>query len=354
MAARFSSVRAAMSETELDALYIAAGPNYAWLVGGSPYEGGLPIWLSGLVVPRERDAVAVMSGMHADILDLSGVGEVVTYEDGDDVLPALRRTLQAAGIRADSRLGVEDRIGFADAQALTAAAPGVSLGSAQAVFDAVRAVKDADEIALLRRSGAAVDAAYAAARDALAAGGTIAGAGVAMTEAMLAHGASRPQLGGAFLDYAGAAPDGLLDVDIGASFGGYSVDTARSFHIGAPSPELLEQFEVVRAAYDAAEAVVRPGVAVEDVHAACADVLAAAGHKQAWKVGHGVGLADGHEAPLLQPGNATPLQPGMAFTIDPGFFVERNRPLHIEETVLVTDAGCERLTAFPFDLVVIA
>jgi Xaa-Pro aminopeptidase len=174
-----------------------------------------------------------------------------------------------------------------------------------------------------------------------------------MTAAMVASGAHKPQLGGSFRDYATAADSNLVDIDIGASFGGYSVDTARSFYVGEPTEEIVAQYEVVRAAYDAAEAVTRAGVPAEAVHAACADVISAAGFNQSWKVGHGVGLADGHEAPLLQPGNATALEPDMVFTIDPGFFVARNLPLHLEETVRVTETGCERLTSYPLDLVVI-
>jgi Xaa-Pro aminopeptidase len=170
---------------------------------------------------------------------------------------------------------------------------------------------------------------------------------------MLARGAHRPLLGGAFRNYATARMPGLVDIDIGASFGGYSVDSARSFHVGAPSAELVEHHAVVKAAYEAAEAVVRAGVPAEAVHTACAEVLASAGLKQSWKVGHGVGLADGHEAPLVQPGNEAPLEAGMAFTIDPGFFVERDLPLHLEETVLVTETGCERLSTFPLELVVV-
>lgn len=353
VARRWEAVRAALAATELDALYMTAGPNYAWLVGGSPYAGGLPVWLSALVIPREGDAVAVMSGMHADILDLTAVDHVVTYEDGDDVIATLRRGLEAAGLTGAQRMGVEERMGFADVNALAAAAPALELTSAQSLFDDLRAVKDDGEIDLLRRSGAAADAAFEAGRAAFAEGGTVADAGVRMTEVMLAHGANRPLLGGAFRNYGTAPSDGLVDIDIGASFGGYSVDTARSFHIGAPTSELSEQYAVVRAAYDAAEAVVRDGVPAEDVHAACAKVLTEAGYKQSWKIGHGVGLADGHEAPLVQPGNTNALRSNMAFTIDPGFFVGRDLPLHVEETVLVTDSGCERLTSFSLDLIVI-
>jgi Xaa-Pro aminopeptidase len=43
----------------------------------------------------------------------------------------------------------------------------------------------------------------------------------------------------------------------------------------------------------------------------------------------------------------------MVFTIDPGFFLSLNEPLHIEETVLVTDDGCERMTRFPLGILVV-
>ena len=96
--------------------------------------------------------------------------------------------------------------------------------------------------------------------------------------------------------------------------------------------------------------VVRPGVPAEDVHRACAEVMADAGYEQVWKVGHGVGLAPIHEPPLLQVGYADPLEEGMVFTIDPGAFIARNVPIHIEDTVVVTADGVESLTRFPREL----
>ena len=100
-------------------------------------------------------------------------------------------------------------------------------------------------------------------------------------------------------------------------------------------------------------AATRAGVTAESVHRACRDAMRAAGYEQVWKVGHGVGLAEAHEAPLLQPGNTTLLEPGVVVTIDPGAFIARDTPIHIEDTVVVTEQGCRALNQFPRDMLVV-
>jgi Xaa-Pro dipeptidase len=355
--ARWGRAVEALGDAELDAIYVTAGPNFKWLTGVSPYPGGLPIWLSAIIVTADGSGLAVVSSMHAEIFSLEGTGvsDVVTYDDGDDTQAVLAKALEAAKIRPGNRVGVEDAITFGDTSTIAAVAPDVTLTSAQAIFDALRAVKDDAEVALLRRSGQAVDAAYTAAARTMRAGDTMAEAGIAMYRAMIEAGATQPHVSGSFKHYRDdvlRAGD-FLDIDIGADCAGYSVDTARNIFIGEPDAALAADYAVLEQAYEAAAAAVRPGVPVSRIHDACADVLTAAGKRQSWKVGHGVGLADGHEAPLLQPGNDTPLEPNMVFTIDPGFFVRTDEPLHIEETVLVTETGCERLTSFPLGMLVV-
>ena len=75
--------------------------------------------------------------------------------------------------------------------------------------------------------------------------------------------------------------------------------------------------------------------------------MSEAGFDQVWKVGHGVGLAESHEPPLLQLENTDLIESGMVFTIDPGAFFERATPIHIEDTVVVTESGCESMNEFP-------
>ena len=59
--------------------------------------------------------------------------------------------------------------------------------------------------------------------------------------------------------------------------------------------------------------------------------------------GHGLGL-EIHETPRLGRSDRTKLEPGMAITIEPGVYYPGTGGIRIEDTVLVTDTGCEILT----------
>jgi Xaa-Pro aminopeptidase len=120
--------------------------------------------------------------------------------------------------------------------------------------------------------------------------------------------------------------------------------------LGDPGEDARRLYDATLRAWEASMATVRPGVQAQEVHRVCAEVMEDAGYAQVWKVGHGVGLAPIHEPPLLQIGNDEPLQAGMVFTIDPGAFLRRDTPVHIEDTVVVTETGCESLTRFPRSL----
>ncbi|GAB3806951.1 hypothetical protein GCM10027605_36080 [Micromonospora zhanjiangensis] len=102
----------------------------------------------------------------------------------------------------------------------------------------------------------------------------------------------------------------------------------------------------------ATAAAVAPGVTAESVDAAARDVIADAGYGPAFlhRTGHGIGL-DGHEEPYLVGGNSLPLEPGMAFSIEPGIYLAGRHGARIEDIVVCTDAGVERLNTIPTELV---
>jgi Xaa-Pro aminopeptidase len=60
------------------------------------------------------------------------------------------------------------------------------------------------------------------------------------------------------------------------------------------------------------------------------------------RTGHGIGL-DAHEQPYLVAGNPRVIEPGMAFSIEPGIYLPGRWGMRIEDIVVTTDDGVDRL-----------
>lgn len=238
---------------------------------------------------------------------------------------------------------------------------GLTFHSTQHLVEQARMVKDASEIAILREAAArlapVVDACLASAR----AGVPERVVAAVVEGAMRAAGFERP----AFDTIVASGPnsarphhragdrvlaDGdLVVLDFGGVLDGYCSDITRTIVLGHPSDRARHLYEAVREAQQAAIDAVRPGVEATAVDAAAREVLTARGLGDAFGhgTGHGLGL-DVHEEPRIgkprAETTAVRLEPGMVFTIEPGAYLAGFGGVRIEDDVLVTDTGCERLT----------
>ena len=140
----------------------------------------------------------------------------------------------------------------------------------------------------------------------------------------------------------------LVVVDAGCVLDGYCSDCTRTYATGELPAELEEAYAVCLEAQLAGLAAVRPGVAGGEADAAARAVIEAAGLGERFGhgLGHGVGL-EVHEAPTLRPGAADVLEPGNVVTVEPGVYLPGAGGVRIEDLVLVTADGCERLTLLP-------
>ena len=146
----------------------------------------------------------------------------------------------------------------------------------------------------------------------------------------------------------------LLLVDMGAMLQGYCSDMTRTVHLGTPPKRIREMYNAVLEAQLAGIAAVRPGVTAGKIDMATRRVLKQHGLDKAFvhSTGHGLGL-EIHEAPRLGKKDPTKLAPGMAITIEPGVYLEGFAGIRIEDTVLVTETGCDVLTPSPKEFIVI-
>jgi Xaa-Pro aminopeptidase len=153
----------------------------------------------------------------------------------------------------------------------------------------------------------------------------------------------------------------LLLVDWGVSAPLYKSDLTRvldtrtnslfSRNAPATTAKLHEVYSVVLQAQEAALRAVRPGVSTRIIDAAARSMIADAGYGEYFGhgLGHGIGLQI-HEAPWLRPNSDTLVEPGMVFTLEPGIYLPGWGGVRIEDDVLVTPDGVERLTHLPRDL----
>lgn len=147
----------------------------------------------------------------------------------------------------------------------------------------------------------------------------------------------------------------FLLVDMGALRHGYCSDMTRMAFMGPVSKQARLLYKAVLEAQLAAIDVVKAGVPGKKVDGAARDVLKKHGFEKAFvhSTGHGLGL-EIHEMPRIAKKDKSKLQAGMAITIEPGAYIEGFGGVRIEDTVLVTETGCEILTPTSKELVELA
>jgi Xaa-Pro aminopeptidase len=140
----------------------------------------------------------------------------------------------------------------------------------------------------------------------------------------------------------------LLLFDFGANVNGYRSDITRTFVVGDASAKAQAIYDVVLQANQSAIAAIRAGMTGIEADAVARDLIKQAGYGDNFGhgLGHGIGL-EVHEAPSLSPLSKDTLETGMVVTVEPGIYFTGFGGVRIEDDIVVTESGCEILTAFP-------
>jgi len=145
-------------------------------------------------------------------------------------------------------------------------------------------------------------------------------------------------------------PGDLLLFDFGATVHGYRSDITRTFVVGKPSAKDRKVYNAVLQANCRAIEAIRAGITGVEADAVARELIVKAGFGDNFGhgLGHGIGL-EVHEAPGLSPLSKDSLESGMVVTVEPGIYFTGIGGIRIEDDVVVTDTGCEVITAFPKD-----
>lgn len=366
VAERQERLRRRLEAEGLDALLISNLTNLRYLTGFSGTNGYLLVtptaarfYTDGRYATQAaqmvRGAQITIAASHAALVTMlnqiaqSEALERVGYE-GAHV------TVVSRGPTWEPPPGLEKVMGYFE---------GAELIPTQGWVEELRKVKDAEEIASIRRAAEITDAAFDYILTRVRPG---------VTERELAldlefHMRSLGAEGMSFDPIVASAErsalpharpsdkvvgKGYLLFDFGCIVDGYCSDMTRTVVVGTPDERHREVYATVLGSQLAGLGAAGPGVVSGEVDRAARSVIEQAGYPEAFMhgLGHGVGL-EIHEAPSLKSGFTDLLEPGHVITIEPGAYFEGWGGVRVEDLAVVTSAGVEVLSNAPKDLIVL-
>lgn len=348
-----------MEDLGVEVLLLSIGADLPYLTG---YEAMPLERLTMLVVPVDGEATLAVPRLEAPrVREQPDAFTIVAWDETDDPVALVARL---AGAPATAAVGDQTWARFV--LDLQAALPATRFRKASEITGPLRIVKDAAEVAALRAAAHAVDEIASAMREQPFAGRRESDVHRDLVERMLERGHERANFAIVASGPNGASPHhepaerviGTGDVvlcDFGGTMHGYCSDITRMFVVGDPAPEVRDAYAVLVDAQERAVRAATVGTPCADVDATARSVIGDAGFGDRFihRTGHGIGV-EAHEEPYIVAGNELPLAPGHAFSVEPGIYLPDRFGLRLEDIVVATPDGPERLNEAPRDLAVVA
>lgn len=149
-------------------------------------------------------------------------------------------------------------------------------------------------------------------------------------------------------------PGDCIMFDLGAPYEHYCSDQTRTVFYKEVSPEMEKVYHIVLNAHLKAAEAIRPGAACSDIDRIARDIITNEGYGQYFthRTGHGIGL-DSHEFPDISLSCHEPLREGMVFSVEPGIYLPEKGGVRIENLFVVTADGARSLNHLPRELRII-
>ncbi len=359
--ARLTALRQLLIEDDLSAIWVTKPVNVRWISGFTGSNGQLLISQDKAILfsdgrYRSQAAQELTQAKLIDHIEISI--QPVGPEEGVAELEQSPWPLTRVGIESD-HLSIDrlEKIATALPRSLFVNKPGL--------VDEMRQIKDAGERARLEAAANIADQALALQLGDLTVGMnersfaaqldykmlTLGSEGLSF-DTIVASGPNSAKPHHQPTDRVFAAGD-LVIIDFGAKIDGYGSDMTRTYVIGGQaSAKQRDLYDAVASAQAAGVSAVKAGVPLVDVDSACRDLLADRGYGDAFVhgTGHSLGL-EIHEQPMLSSRSVGILRAGLMVTVEPGAYLPGFGGVRVEDSVLVTDKGCEPITHAPKGLI---
>jgi D-alanyl-D-alanine dipeptidase len=306
-----------------------------------------------LVVPVDGEPTMLVPALEhggAAATRAAGAVRLVDWADGDD------EYIPAAGLlRPDGRYAISDATWAMHLLGLQQKLPDARFDAISHALPMLRAVKSSDEVDRLAAAGAAADATFEDVLRLPFAGRSERQLAAELDRLLREHGHQQVDFTIVASGPNGADPHhepgerliaegDTVVLDFGGLLDGYGSDTTRTVHVGEPTDEEHEVYEVVKRAQQTAFEAVAVGVPCQEIDRAARRVIRDAGYGEFFihRVGHGIGVTT-HEPPYLVEGEEQPIEAGMCFSIEPGIYLPGRFGVRIEDIVVAAEDGAHRL-----------
>lgn len=372
---RIETLRRRMEENDLAAYFVPADSSMEYLCGIRRVSRNYThmrqncLELAGLVVTPSEVLYFIprLTGLGTlpFIDETSVVTKAIAIQDPDLSGETWLGELKACNLQG-KKLGVNRDVS-AQAVLMLQNQMNATVVDASFIVDSMRAIKDDDEIALMRKNAEIADQVYYEIMPMLRPGELVRNIEREIERLFESHGCSCPSFPGEVIvlgpnsgpifgmNYDRIEKGYTAAFDFGGMFQGYCSDFGRTVFVGEPDAELLRYHELVmKAQFDAMEALKSgtcTGQMLNDIaHGVMDD--AGVGPNFIHRLGHCIGK-DVHERPFIAPGETTVIRPGMTFTVEPSIVVVKRCCVRVEDVVLCTQDGYECLNKVTKDVVVV-
>jgi Xaa-Pro dipeptidase len=349
---RISALRTELQKQQLEAYLVTDVKSIYYLTGFLDIAGAS----LSLLIPSQGESTLLTMPLSFDAaLAQTHESDVKSVQAGESMVQRLLKELQTQPPR---RLGYEG-LSLKTFLELSTSLPETEYVASDLVANQ-RMIKDSEEIVLIRRACELADIGISVASQAIKVGVREYEVAAQAEYAMRIHGSQ----GFAFETLVASGPRSsyphgsstdreiregeFVTVDLGSVWGGYCSDITRTVLVGSPSPKDVRLLRLVQWVHDKMLEEIRSGV-----EGASLDASARRMFGEDYRsyfihgLGHGVGL-DIHEPPTLSQASKDILAEGNVVTDEPGLYLKDHGGVRIEDTVLVTTKGMEKLTKAPY------
>ena len=367
-AGRIARVRALMEERGYDAVVVRDEANLRWLTGAEgvfDFTGELP---HAAFITADACFLHTDSRYYNSFVEHMPEGSPWELDMEAVAIPTwVAERARATRCRV---VAVEDTMELAFYTALMRALEDASIAAALPQMHGdlrrMRAVKDEEELALMRRAQAITDAAFQHMLTFIQPGMTEKAIKLELENFMYESGAD----GLAFASIVASGPNAanphaipsdrvvqkgeFVLMDYGARYRDYNSDMTRTVCLGEPTEEMRKVYDTVLKAQLAGIAKAKAGVPGKEIHNTAAKVIEDAGYGAYF--GHGFGHSVGieiHESPNANGRDETPMPAGAAVSAEPGIYLPGKFGVRIEDVLIYTEEGNVNLTKSPKELIIL-